>query len=801
MLPTFRLYLTTKLANPSYTPEVYARTAIIDFTVTMKGLEDQLLARVILREKSELETERVSLLEDVTANKRKKQELEDNLLYRLTSTQGSLVEDDDLIEVLRISKITAAEVKEKLDIAADTEIKINNAREEYRPVAIRGSIMYFLIVEMSLVNVMYQTSLKQFLVQFDLALERSKKSPITGKRIANIIEYLTEKVFLYTARGFYESDKFLYALLLTLKIDLNRGKISFEQFNTFIKGGASLDLNSVDPKPKKWILDSTWLNLVQLSRLPSFSQLLIQVTRNDKAWKSWFDSAEPEETTLPDGYQESLDIFSKLLLIRSWAPDRTTAQARKYITDSMGPVFADAVILSMDAMYVESDKRIPLLCFLSLGSDPTESIEKLAKQNNTTSRAISMGQGQEVHARRLLAQSFEDGGWILLQNCHLGLNYMDELLDQVTTNPNVHENFRCWITTEPHPKFPINLLQNSIKYTAEPPQGLRAGLKRTYNLVTTETLELSNMPQWKPMLFTTAFLHTIVQERRKFGPLGWNIPYEFNQSDYNSAVQYVQNHLDDMDIKKGPTWKAIQYMFGEILYGGRVTDDLDKILLNTYCSAWMGDHMLKPEFKFKGEYIVPQCKTVADYHTYIDNLPLADSPEVFGLHKNADITYQTKTANSTLSTIVSIQPKESGGGSGESRETVVYRQAEDMLSKVPADFSPFEVKQRLQKMGRFDPMNIFLRQEIDRLQRVIASVRITCSELRLAIDGTIIMSEQLQDALNQIYDARIPKVWAKISWDSSSLGFWFTELLDRYAQLSSWIFEKRPNCFWLTGLL
>ena len=118
------------------------------------------------------------------------------------------------------------------------------------------------------VNVMYQTSLKQFLVQFDFALARSSKSPIAAKRIANIIEYLTLNVFLYTARGFYEQDKFLYALLLTLKIDKARGKISFEQFNTFIKGGASLDLNSVDPKPKKWILDSTWLNLVQLSRLP-----------------------------------------------------------------------------------------------------------------------------------------------------------------------------------------------------------------------------------------------------------------------------------------------------------------------------------------------------------------------------------------------------------------------------------------------------------------------------------------------------------------------------------------------------
>lgn len=224
------------MANPNYTPEVYARTSIIDFTVTMKGLEDQLLARVILREKSELESERVALLEDVTANKRKLQELEDNLLHRLTSTEGSLVEDDELIEVLRISKITSAEVRDKLDYAAETEIKITNAREEYRPVAFRGSIMYFLIVEMSLVNVMYQTALKQFLVQFDFSLKESKKSPIASKRIANIIEHLTENVFLYSARGFYEQDKFLYALLLTLKIDLNRGKISFDQFNTFIKG-------------------------------------------------------------------------------------------------------------------------------------------------------------------------------------------------------------------------------------------------------------------------------------------------------------------------------------------------------------------------------------------------------------------------------------------------------------------------------------------------------------------------------------------------------------------------------------
>ncbi|ESP03500.1 hypothetical protein LOTGIDRAFT_148678, partial [Lottia gigantea] len=104
------------------------------------------------------------------------------------------------------------------------------------PVATRGSILYFLIVEMSMVNVMYQTSLKQFLELFDLSMAKSQKSPITGKRINNIIEYLNLSVFRYTARGLYENDKFLFTILMTLKIEMAAGRVRPEEFQVFIKG-------------------------------------------------------------------------------------------------------------------------------------------------------------------------------------------------------------------------------------------------------------------------------------------------------------------------------------------------------------------------------------------------------------------------------------------------------------------------------------------------------------------------------------------------------------------------------------
>lgn len=709
VMPGFMLYITTKLPNPAFSPEISAKTSIIDFTVTMRGLEDQLLGRVILMEKSDLESERVALFESVMKNQRSMKELEANLLSRLTSSEGSLVDDEALIQVLQETKTTAEEVNVKLKIAEVTEKKIMIAREEFRAVAARGSILYFLIVEMSNVNSMYQNSLKQFLVIFDNSITKSTKSNITEERINIILRHLTHEVWVFTNRSLYERHKQLFTLMLAIKIDYQKGNITHDEFMAFVKGGASLDLNAVAPKPFRWILDITWLNLVEISKLGIFGDLLKKIEGNEKEWRVWYEMEKPEKEEIPCGYGSSLDVFRKLLLIRSWSPDRTISQAKMYIEESLGPEYGEMQILDLEATWEESEPRTPLVCILSIGSDPTSNIGSLSKLKNIPLKCVSMGQGQEFHARKLITDSMTTGGWVLLQNVHLSLSFCSEIIDILIETEHVEDSFRLWVTTEVHEEFPIGLLQMAIKFTNEPPQGIRASMKRSYQAFTQDFLDYTSASQWPPLLYTVAFLHTVVQERRKFGPLGWNVPYEFNQADFASSVQFIQNHLDEMDVKKGVSWQTVCYMLGEVMYGGRVTDDFDKRLLTTFTAVWFSETLLQPGFEFFKGYRVPMTRNLNNYVDYIASLPPSDTPEVFGLHPNADITYQINTAKGILDTILSVQPKEGGGGGGETRESIVYQLADDMLRKLPAPYNAFEVKEALNRMGPLLPMNIFLR--------------------------------------------------------------------------------------------
>lgn len=174
-MPLFRLYLQTKLPNPHYSPEVAAQATLINFSVTVTGLQEQLLSVVVNRERAELEQARLQLVTQQDAFTIKLKELEDDLLFRLANAEGDVLADEALIESLEATKMTVRDVELKAAEARLAAAEINRARETFRPVAARASMLYFIMDALSVVNPMYQYSLSAFNTIFCKALDQAGK--------------------------------------------------------------------------------------------------------------------------------------------------------------------------------------------------------------------------------------------------------------------------------------------------------------------------------------------------------------------------------------------------------------------------------------------------------------------------------------------------------------------------------------------------------------------------------------------------------------------------------------------------
>ena len=216
---------------------------------------------------------------------------------------------------------------------------------------------------------------------------------------------------------------------------------------------------------------------------------------------------------------------------------------------------------------------------------------------------MSLGQGQGKKAEDMIVKASQKGEWVLLQNCHLAASWMSDLERIVEDfSENLHPDFRLWLTSMPSNQFPISVLQNGVKMTLEPPSGLRFNLKRSYvSLLPDEKLnECRQVEKFKKLAFGFCFFHAIVQDRRKFGPIGWNIPYEFTMEDLDVTLKQLKMLLDEYEEVP---WKVLNFVGAEINYGGRVTDDKDVTLIKSILIKYIQSDILNDKHPFSRKFI------------------------------------------------------------------------------------------------------------------------------------------------------------------------------------------------------
>ncbi|XP_059139620.1 dynein axonemal heavy chain 3-like isoform X2 [Physella acuta] len=802
----FKMYITTGLRNPHYLPEVSVKVCLLNFMITPQGLEDQLLGIVAAKEKPDLEEKKNQLILESAANRKQLKEIEDKILEVLSSSQGNILEDETAIKVLSSSKVLSEEISAKQEIAVATEKEIDETRNGYKPVAVHSSILFFCISELANIEPMYQYSLTWFINLYLQSIINSKRSEELNERISNLNDHFTNSIYNNVCRSLFEKDKLLFSFLLCIGIMKGEGKVDENAWRFLLTGGVALENLLPNPAPT-WLSDKAWSEIVRASKLPNLHGLHDHVTKQTDAWKKFYDNSTPHNYKLPSPW-DAVGGLDSMIILRCFRPDKIVPAVQNFIVENMGQSFIEPPTFDLPGSFADSNCCAPLIFILSPGADPMMALLKFGEDKGYKGnmiQTISLGQGQGPIASKMIDRAISDGSWVVLQNCHLATSWMprlEKICEEVIVPETTNEDFRLWLTSYPSDSFPVSILQNGVKMTNEPPKGLRANLIRSYlndPISDPAFWDGCNKPKaWHKMLFGLCFFHALVQERRKFGPLGWNIPYEFNESDLRISMRQMQMFLNDYDDLPLP---ALTYLTGECNYGGRVTDDKDRRLLTSllsvfYCEKIVNDDKYK--LSSSGLYSAPPEGSYQSYVDYLRSLPFIALPEVFGLHENADITKDNKETNLLFESILLTLPRQTGGG-GQSSGDAMQNLASDILSKLPKNFD-LEFVMNKYPVVYDESMNTVLRQELIRFNSLTSVVRKTLVNMQKAIKGLVVMSSELEEVFNSMLVGKVPASWASKSYPSlKPLGSYVADLLARLKFFQDWIDHGAPATFWLSG--
>ncbi|KFG54852.1 ATPase family associated with various cellular activities (AAA) domain-containing protein [Toxoplasma gondii FOU] len=506
--PNFSLFLSTKLANPHYLPEVALKVLLVNFTVTPEGLEQQLLTEVVRLETPDTEKRGTEILVQITKDKRVLKQLEELILQLLSETGGNILDDEKVVQALHRSRSTAESVTRRLQDAESILEEVQVARRFYSPVASRAALLYFVVASLSEVESMYQYSLEFFTLVFRESLKRENADAASLQaRRESLLSAATHTLFASVARGLFHPHKLLFAFLLAVEIlKQERANFQHDAWQMFLRGVSRVGEARVPANPLPSLFSETeWRNVQFLEEnLEVFRGLCAHIEDHTEAWLLWIEGdMSLEASPFPFcGLSEEAKLLPQLLLVKAIRSRQVISAVQQLIVKVLGEAFVDFSPSRFQDIFAATSHTTPLLFILSPGVDPSSSLFKFAREKGLPDNAlhtVSLGRGQGPKASRILEGAMRDGSWVLLQNCHLAKSWLPVLerfvfsLSEAESSPSacsppssaseVPQNkerdtplspkFRLFLTSMPAPYIPVAVLQNSLKVTLEPPSGIR----------------------------------------------------------------------------------------------------------------------------------------------------------------------------------------------------------------------------------------------------------------------------------------------------------------------------------------
>jgi dynein heavy chain len=352
-------------------------------------------------------------------------------------------------------------------------------------------------------------------------------------------------------------------------------------------------------------------------------------------------------------------------------------------------------------------------------------------------------------------------------------------------------------------------MQSSIKVANEPPTDVKSLYRSAWALFGQEHIDASTKKiQFSPMLFALSFFHSLCLGRRKFGMQGFSRAYAWNSGDLTVCGAILHNYLEGNEVVP---WADLRYSFGEIMYGGHITDPFDRRITNCYLEVLLNPSLVDEKADFE---MAPGFKpllegTYVDYKNYIEAASPPESPIQFGMHMNAEIGLLNALCEGLFFSILSVGGA-GGGSGGQSKEELVSAVQVSILEALRDDFVMLEIRLRIKDKG--SPYVVFVLQELERMNKILSAMRTQLNELALGLSGALNISDAMDALINAIAMNMVPPNWLKTcgqigptgTYNRKNLSSWYADLQLRWAQLERWSantkpVEVLPPSVWIAG--
>lgn len=819
--PSFVIFLSTRDPTVEFPPDLCSRVTFVNFTVTRSSLQSQCLNEVLKAERPDVDEKRSDLLKLQGEFQLRLRQLEKSLLQALNEVKGRILDDDTIITTLENLKREAAEVTRKVEETDIVMQEVETVSQQYLPLSTACSSIYFTMESLKQVHFLYQYSLQFFLdIYHNVLYENPNLKGATDhtQRLSVITKDLFQVAFNRVARGMLHQDHITFAMLLArIKLKGTMGEPTYDaEFQHFLRGKEIVLSAGSTPKVQGLTVEQAEA-VARLSCLPAFKDLIAKV-QADEQFGIWLESSSPEQT-VPYLWTEETpatpigQAIHRLLLIQAFRPDRLLAMAHMFVSTNLGESFMSIMEQPLDLTHIvgtEVKPNTPVLMCSVPGYDASGHVEDLAAEQNTQITSIAIGSAEGFNqADKAINTAVKSGRWVMLKNVHLAPGWLMQL-EKKLHSLQPHACFRLFLTMEINPKVPVNLLRAGRIFVFEPPPGVKANMLRTFSSIPVS--RMCKSPNERARLyFLLAWFHAVIQERLRYAPLGWSKKYEFGESDLRSACDTVDTWLDDtakgrqnISPDKIP-WSALKTLMAQSIYGGRVDNEFDQRLLNTFLERLFTTRSFDSEFKLAckvdghKDIQMPDGIRREEFVQWVELLPDAQTPSWLGLPNNAERVLLTTQGVDMISKMLKMQmlededdlayaeteKKTRTDSTSDGRPAwmrTLHTTASNWLHLIPQTLSP--LKRTVENIK--DPLFRFFEREVKMGAKLLQDVRQDLADVVQVCEGKKKQTNYLRTLINELVKGILPRSWSHYTVPAGMTVIqWVSDFSERIKQLQN----------------